>query len=225
MNENTETDPGATELQTAPDTRGSSSHRHSRHGEHGARRRRSQRLVLGIALVISVFLLIVVGVSSAIRVGSLSADNDALSEELFQVKQELEKVKPQLEQARKELSNSTQGRLPHLRELVPDKVIAVDTAYVKNIVFTPLRSSDGTRFEYRMVLENKSDSLVRPEVRVFIFDERGVQVGGGEVSDRADMTPGESRSYSGAIERFMEEPPRYFYVWARTKKAVEGARK
>jgi cell division protein FtsB len=195
------------------------SRRHSRHAEH---RRRSQRLMLALALGVTLVLLIVVSLFSAIRIGTLADANDTLNADLFQAQQQLAKVGPELEQARKELANVTKGRLPHLRELTPDKVIDVDSGYVKNIVFTLLRSNHGTRYEYRLVMENKSDSLVRPDVRVFVFDHRGIQVGAGEVTDRADMVPGESRSYSSHIERFMEEEPRYFYVWARTKKKSDG---
>lgn len=206
------------EPQPAFDAMPRSPRRHSQHSDRGAHRRHSQRLMLAIALGVTLLLLAIVSVFSAIRIGNLADANDVMNAELFQTKQELAKIAPELQQARKELANATQGRLPHLRELTPDKVINVDSGYVKNIVFTPLRSSNGTRYEYRVVMENKSDSLVRPDVRVFVFDHRGIQVGAGEVTDRADMVPGESRSYSSAIERFMDEEPRYFYVLARARK-------
>jgi cell division protein FtsB len=209
--------------QTGFDAMPRGSRRHSQHADHSSRRRRSQRLMLAMALSVTLLLLIVVSIFSVIRIGTLADANDAMNAELFQAKQELAKVAPELQQARKELANATQGRLPHLRELTPDKVINVDNGYVKNIVFTLLRSTNGTRYEYRVVMENKSDSMVRPEVRVFVFDHRGIQVGMGEVADRTDMIPGESRSYSSAIERFMDEEPRYFYVWARTKKKTDTA--
>lgn len=214
--------PGTRDPQPGFDTLSRTSRRHSQHADHSSRRRRSQRLMLAMALGVTLLLLVVVSVFSAIRIGTLTDANDEMNAELFQAKQELAKVAPELQQARKELANVTQGRLPHLRELTPDKVINVDSGYVKNIVFTLLRSTNGTRYEYRVVMENKSDALVRPEVRVFVFDHRGIQVGMGEVADRTDMIPGESRSYSSAIERFMDEEPRYFYVWARTKKKSES---
>lgn len=198
------------------------SRRHHGQQDHGTRRRRSQRLMLALALAVTLLLLLLVSIFSAIRIGTLADANDVMHAELFQAKQELAQVAPELQQARKELANITQGRLPHLRTLTPDKVIDVDSGYVKNIVFTLLRSSNGTRYEYRVVMENKTDALVRPEVRVFVFDHRGIQVGGGELTDRTDMIPGESRSYSSSIERFMDEEPRYFYVWTRGKKKSEA---
>lgn len=175
--------------------------------------------MLAIALGIALLLLLLVSIFSGARIEHLSSENSALNAELFQVKQELAKVMPELQEARKELANVTKGRLPHLHELVPDKVLKVESGYVKNIVFTVLRQNGQTRYEYRVVMENASDSLVRPDVRVFVFDQRGIQVGMGEITDRSDMVPGESRSYSSIIERFMDEEPRYFYVWTRGKKA------
>jgi hypothetical protein len=187
---------------------------------HAARqsRRHSQRLLLGIALAVSLLLLLAVSVMAGFEIDRLSAENGALARELFEARQKLERLEPELKKAREELAHLTRGRLPHLKELIPDTVIPVNTGYVKNIVFTVLRQNGQTRYEYRAVLENMSDSLLRPEVRVFVFDQRGVQVGSGDISDRAEMIPGESRSYSAIVERFMDEEPRYFYVWVRARK-------
>lgn len=200
------------------------SHSHRRHSEQAsrnARRKRSQRLVLAIALGVTLLLLIVVSIVSGIQIDHLSAENSSLNTELFEANQKLAKAMPELQEARKELNDLTKGRLPHLRDLVADKVLKVESGYVKNIVFTVLRQNGQNRYEYRVVMENKSDSMVRPDVRVFVFDHRGIQVGAGEISDRSDMVPGESRSYSSVIERFMDEEPRYFYVWMRGKKSAD----
>jgi len=194
------------------------SRRHAEHAARSARRRRSQRLMLAIALGVSLLLLLLAIVLSGIQIEHLASENSALNAELFQARQELARLTPELDQARRELAHVTKGRLPHLRELTPDKVIDVDAGYVKNVVFTVLRQNGQTRYEYRLVMENASDSMVRPNARVFVFDQRGIQVGSGEIADRTDMIPGESRSYSSVIERFMDEEPRYFYVWTGKKK-------
>lgn len=196
-----------------------SQRRHSEQASRTARRKRSQRLVLAIALGVTLLLLIVVSIVSGIQIDHLSAENSALNTELFQANQKLAKAVPELEEARKELADLTKGRLPHLRDLVPDKVLKVESGYVKNIVFTVLRQNGRARYEYRVVMENDGDSMLRPDVRIFVFDHRGIQVGAGEITDRSDMVPGESRAYSSVIERFMDEEPRYFYVWMRGKKS------
>ncbi|MEO1766945.1 hypothetical protein [Thiobacter aerophilum] len=188
------------------------------HAAREARRRRSQRLMLAIALAVSLAMLLVVAVVAGIQIQHLTAENASLANDLFRARQKLERIEPELEKTRQELTSVTRGRLPHLKELTPDKVIPLDAGYVKNIVFTVLRQNGQTRYEYRAVLENAGETMLRPEVRVFVFDQRGIQVGSGEITDRTEMIPGESRAYSASIERFMDEEPRYFYVWARRKK-------
>lgn len=197
--------------------------RSSRHRtEHsGIPSKKSQRLMLAAALAVSLLLLLVVSVIAGIRIDGLTRDNQTLNAELFQAKQELNKTLPELQQARKELGNLIKGEFPHLRELAPDKVIKLDAGYVKNIVFTVLQKNGKPLYEYRLVMENTSDSMVRPDARVFVFNHRGAQIGMGETADRGDMVPGESRSYSSVVERFIDEEPRYFYVWTRGKRKSE----
>lgn len=200
--------------------RGSAAHtsrRHTEHGSHILRSKKSQRLMLALALIVSLLLLLAVSIISAIRVDDLTIDIQKAQSELFQTKQTLAKVMPELQQARKELSNLIKGQFPHLHELTPDKVIKLDNVYIKNIVFTVLQKNGKPQYEYRLVMENTSESMVRPDARVFVFDHRGAQIGMGEIADRVDMVPGESRSYSATLERFIDVEPRYFYVWTRGK--------
>lgn len=197
--------------------------RTSRHRtEHsGMPGKKSQRLMLAVALAAALLLLLAVSVIAGIRIDGLTRDNQTLNAELFQAKQTIEKIMPELQQARKELGNLIKGEFPHLRELAPDKVIKLDAGYVKNIVFTVLQKNGKPLYEYRLIMENTSDSMVRPDARVFVFNHRGAQIGMGEIADRGDMVPGESRSYSSIVERFIDEEPRYFYVWTRGKRKSE----
>ena len=184
---------------------------------HSPRSKKSQRLMLAAALVVSLLVLLTVSVIAGLRIDSLTEDQQNAHAELFKVKQALAKTLPELQQARKELGNLIKGQFPHLRELIPDKVIKLDTAYIKNIVFTVLQKNGKTLYEYRLVMENTSEYLLRPDARIFVFDHRGAQIGMGEVTDRTDMIPGESRTYSATVERFIEEEPRYFFIWTRSK--------
>lgn len=192
-------------------------HRHTAHSGHGILRRYSQRLMLAVALAISLALLLAVIVISEIRIADLTKGNQIAQAELMQAKQTLEKTLPELQQARNEISSFTKGQFPHLRELTPDKVIKLDAGYVKNIMFAALHKNGKTLYEYRLIMENTSDSVVRPDARVLVFDHRGAQIGMGEIADRTDMLPGESRSYSSIVDQFLDEEPRYFYVWTRGK--------
>lgn len=204
----------------APRTRqrvSSRSSRRSEHSSHVPRGKKSQRVMLAIALAISLLLLLVVGVLAGVRIDELTVSNQTAHAEAYQAKQALAKAMPELQQARKELVNLIKGKFPHLIELAPDKVIKLDAGYVKNIVFTVLQRNGKSLYEYRLVVENASDSMLRPDARIFVFDHRGAQIGMGEINDRSDMVPGESRSYSSTVERFIDAEPRYFYVWTRGK--------
>ena len=138
-----------------------------------------------------------------------------MESELFKVKQQLSLAAPELERSRKELALMIKGRLPHLRELTPDKVINVNISPFKNIVFTVLNQNGKKRYEFKLVMENTGENLVQPDVRIFVFDQHGVQVGMSEITDRVDLMPGESRSYSSVIDRFINEEPRYFFISRR----------
>jgi len=194
------------------------SRRHSEHRNHGTGRRKSQRLMLAIALGITLLLLILVSIFSIARIDSLTTENNSMHAELFQAKQALQKADPELQRARKDLANLIKGQLPHLREFLPDRVLDVNAAYVKNVVFTVLHKNGETRYEYRVVMENTSETTAHPDARIFLFDQRGIQVGMSEIADHADLGPGESRAYSSVAERFIDEEPRYFYVWTRPKR-------
>jgi len=199
---------------------GRSSHRHgerSASSGHSIRSKRSQRLMLAIALATSLLMLLVVGVVAGVRIDDLTSELQTAQSEAAQARNALAKAMPELQQARKELTNLIKGQFPHLQELAPDKVIKLNNPYIKNIVFTVLNKNGRAQYEYRLVIENTTDSMMRPNARIFVFDHRGAQIGMGEVNDRADMVPGESRSYSSTIERFLDEEPRYFFVWNRAK--------
>ena len=191
-------------------------HRSEQKGS-GLPNKKSQRLILAVALGGALVVLLVVSVMAGMRIDTLTDEQQNAQAELFKTRQALAKTLPELQQARTQLSNLIKGQFPHLRELAPDKVISLNSTYLKNIVFTVLQKNGKTLYEYRLVMENLSENLIRPDVRIFVFDHRGAQIGMGEVTDRTDMIPGESRSYSATVERFIEEEPRYFFILTRSK--------
>jgi len=172
----------------------------------------SRRLALAVALSVSLLVLFLVIIFSVERVSGLVRENAALQTELTKARQELSQTGPELERARKMVSEMAKGRLPHLHDLVPDKVLKINGPYLKNIVFTVLNQNGTKRYEYKLVMENSTARTVHPEARIFVFDRYGVQIGSAEVAGRADLAPGESRSQSSVIDRFIDEEPRYFYV-------------
>lgn len=172
----------------------------------------SRRLALILALSISLLALFLLAIFSVVRINGLVRENAVLQDELAKVRQELNQAGPELEQSRKTASEMTKGRLPHLRDLEPDKVLQINDTYLKNIVFTVLNQDGIKSHEYKLVMENSTARTIHPEVRILVFDRYGVQIGGDEVASRADIAPGESRSHSSVINRFIDEEPRYFYI-------------
>jgi len=188
---------------------------HSDHASRNRQRRSSQRFMLAMLLAVTVLILLSVSAYSTIRINHLNQVNSDLHGEVFKLKQELSLVAPELERSRKELGALIKGRLPHLRELIADKVIAINEPPIKNIVFTVLNQNGNKRYEFKLVIENKKDTILHPEVRIFAFDRHGVQVGMAEISDHNGISPGESRSYSSVIDRFLDEEPIYFFASGR----------
>jgi hypothetical protein len=185
-------------------------HRSHRRGE--AYQRVSRRFVLAIALSVSLLALFLVIIFSVVRISGLVREDDALQAELARTRQALSQTAPALKRTRKEMAEMVKGRLPHLRDLVTDKVLKIDGPYLKNIVFTVLTQNGSKRYEYRLVMENRTARTLHPEARILVFDSRGVQIGGAKVAGGGDLAPGESRSQSSVIDRFIDEEARYFYV-------------
>jgi len=207
-------EPGVEDAQ--PDPSRARAVRHSAHGRSyrsgSALHKVSRRLALAVALSVSLLVLFLVIIFSVERISGLVSENDALQDELAKTRQALSQTGPELERTRKIVSEMAKGRLPHLRDLVPYQVLNINGPYLKNIVFTVLNQNGTKRYEYKLVMENSTAKTVHPEARMFVFDRYGVQIGSAEVAGRADLAPGESRSQSSVIDRFIDEEPRYFYV-------------
>ncbi len=173
----------------------------------------SRRLVLAVALSVSLLVLLITIIFSVVRISGLETENDGLQAELATARDELSKTGPELEQMRKTVAEMTKGRLPHLLDLVPDKVLNINNgSYLKNIVFTVLNKNGTKSYEYKMVMENSTTKVIHPSARMYVFDRYGVQIGSAEIAGRTEIAPGESRSQSSEIDLFMDEDPLYFYV-------------
>lgn len=175
-------------------------------------RRVSRRLVLAIALSVSLVVLFFVILFSVVRITDLARQNDALQAKLDKSQLELSQTGPELERSRKMIEEMAKGRLPNLRDLVLDKVININGTYLKNIVFAVLNNNGTKSYEYKLVMENSTSRTIHPEARILVFDRYGIQIGSNDVAGRGELTPGESRSQSSRIDRFIDEEPRYFYV-------------
>ena len=153
-------------------------------------------------------------VYSGSRIESLSTQVDTVQKQLFLKNTELDELKSNLSQSKNQLEDLIKGRLPSVIKLVPDKVLAVNSEFIKNIVFTVVTPDGSRQYEYKLVVENPTHKTIVPKFRLLIFDKYGVQIGIDQVLTADELAPGESRSYSSRVDFFMKEEPAYFHSLA-----------
>ncbi len=167
---------------------------------------------LSFALLVTLVILFISFVYSGSRIESLSNQVNTVQKQLFLKETELEELKSNLGQSKNQLEELIKGRLPSVMKLVPDKVLAVNSDFIKNIVFTVVTPDGSKQYEYKLVVDNSTHKTIVPKFRLLIFDKYGVQIGIDQVLTADELAPGESRSYSSRVDFFMKEEPAYFQV-------------
>ncbi len=153
----------------------------------------------------------------------ISGKSSELQQSTMQVRKleaTLEDVSGELETVRRERDALVQGRIPNLLPLTYDEAIAIGNEYVRNVIFTLVKSGKKKIYEYRLVVHNDSLGIVRPKVEIFLFNDIGIQIGVAQVTssdattdvDRVELDPGEVRSYSATIDMIRDEEPSYFLL-------------
>jgi cell division protein FtsL len=192
--------------------------RHSQHRTHRSRRSghslHSRLKIWGLsaALLTMIVILFITIVYTSSRIKVLSDQTGSLQQQLYIKEQEVDDLKSRLTQSKNEQDKLIEGRLPSVMKLVPDQVLAVNSDFIKNIVFTEVNEGGAKRYEYKLVVENPSHTVIVPKFRLLIFDKYGVQIGMDQVLRDEELGPGESRSYSSKVDFFMKEEPVYFHV-------------
>ena len=113
-----------------------------------------------------------------------------------------------------------ENRFPGLIPLNYDAAIPINDKYIRNIIFTLVSNGREKYYEYRMVMHNETLSVIKPKVEILLFDDVGIQVGRAVISkmdatteaDRADLDPGEVRSYSSTVNLVRNSEPKYFLL-------------
>lgn len=147
----------------------------------------------------------------------------ALTATLYKEKSEIAEARQALEQARADLDALVKGRIPELTPVAFDEVLPIGKAYVRNVAFTLVRAGSDSSYEYKVVLQNETDIMVRPAAEILMFDRLGVQIGRARIGPAPDaggddpqfLYPGEVRSYAGAMELSRRAEPAYFTVETR----------
>ncbi len=207
-------------------TAGIREHDHPSHSTANRRRSKPRRYyelkirLFKIAVMVGAIAMLVTVLLSGVFISALSRERNQLRFELERQRSELQSAHARLEQVQEQRDSLVQGRIPELSVLEYDKTIPIGRGYVRNVTYTLLREGSDQAYEYRLVLHNDSLSVVHPVVSLFLFDERGIQIGMADIEQaettaevtRAMLDPGEVRSYSGRIRLIRGETPQYFLV-------------
>jgi len=135
----------------------------------------------------------------------------------------------ELAHLKEDMKALTNERLPFpLRPLSFDEVFRIDEDGVVSVLFTEVGTHDLPAYEYRIVMRNKTETRTFPEVRILVFNDAGVQVGGADVRESAawnrpgnpGLSPGEVMTVSGRITLNFDAALRYFVV---VRKNVDGS--
>jgi len=188
-----------------------------------SRRRTTELRYTRIGLVVAVFALIILSISSKFSVQRLESEHDSLTIQVRKQERELKETHAALDLARAELKEMLEGRLPNLQQLNFDQATTIDDRYVKNVIFSLTGKGESRVYEYRLVMHNETLAMLAPNAEILLFDEVGVQVGSAAVTSEVATTrsnekmlePGEIRSYSAVIHMSRDSDPRYFVVKVR----------
>ena len=180
-----------------------------------ARIRRYKYLLAGISIL---FLLIYM--FTWFYVARKSAASEQTLLQLRIQEKTLDKVNSELEAVRNERDALVQGRIPGLLPLTYDETITTDNEYTRNIIFTLVKNGKKKTYEYRLVMQNETLSVIHPMVEIQLFNDIGIQIGLARVehvnapmgAGRSALGPGEVRSYTAAIDLIRDEAPRYFLL-------------
>ena len=214
-----QSDNTAATLQSTSSKNSSSRSRHSRRSRSSyrceAKIRRYKYLLAGIS---TLFLLIYI--FTWFHIARKSTEHEQTVLELRKQEVALKAVTSELETVRNEMDALVQDRIPGLLPLKYDEAITVDDKYIRNIIFTLVKNGKKRNYEYRLVMQNDTLSVIRPVVEILLFDDTGIQIGVTQVESkdsstgtgRSALDPGEVRSYTSSIHLNHDKEPSYFLL-------------
>ncbi len=205
--------------------RSSSSGSHSR--SHSSRRHssRSRRKILKLRITVGVLLVLIVGLSigwflTSVKLADMRGKYYKDQASVRKGAGSTQVLEARIADLEAQNASLVVGQIPGLALLEYDKTLQIDREYLRNIGFTLTGTAYSKNYEYRAVLHNNSMNIVRPLVTVYLFDERGIQIGQARLSrenatsrvDSENLQPDETRSYTGRVELNLESEPKYFLV-------------
>lgn len=135
---------------------------------------------------------------------------------------ELSALRPEFKNLEKELERMVKGRLPRLRPMQMDSVIAINETPVSNIVFTISGNNRNVSCEYKVLLSNPGPSSIQFQLDVLFFTRTGIEIGRSRIgsgrnsgSTVVSLESGEKRSYSSTAVMEQEEGIPAFFMFAK----------
>lgn len=130
----------------------------------------------------------------------------------------LKTAKVEIDATKAELAALVENRIPHLKSFAADQVIPIGESYVRNVTFTVARKEGMPIHEYKVVVSNETDIMVRPSITILMFDSVGIEIGRSKVPVNstdgpiADFTlyPNEVESYGAEVALAAGATPAYF---------------
>lgn len=186
--------------------------------------------LLQVALVLVIAVAFLGGLAGIMYIQKLSRENDQLFFTVRKAEKEITEAQVLIKELMSERDSLVEGRIPGLKEISYDETFEVGAGYVRNIIFTLTRAKGKDTYEYKLVLANQTQDVIKPRVYVRFYDELGTQVGGADVGasasndsynsepidpDQEVLKPDEIRSYSDNLDVVEGAVPRYFTVIAQ----------
>ena len=190
-----------------------------------ARIRRYKILLAGIAILFMLTYLF-----TWFYITRKSAESEQALLELRLQEKKLKTLNSELDTVRNERDALVQGRIPGLLPLKYDETITPEHQYIRNIIFTMVKNGQQENYEYRLVIQNDTLSVIHPMVEILLFNDIGIQIGLSRVqhkavstaTGRASLDPGEVRSYTATIDLIRDEDPHYFLLVVSEKKQASA---
>ncbi len=196
-------------------------YRERRRHSHRSKQIRSLQLI-SLLLAIALVVVFIGWINTWANLNNAELALFSQASTLRQQNTELDMLRSRDKDLSEKISALVQHRLPSLRELKFDVTIQIEDTYVRNISFTRTGVGNQLHYEYSMVLANRNNDILRPNVHILLFDEAGIQTGASKItpdaatsnSDLEFLEPLEIRAYTAQLH--MDRPdaaPTYFQVY------------
>ncbi len=203
----------------------SSSSRHGRSRHGGSREAKLQRRVwvariFAFVAVVGAVVVTMIAIRTHSELATVEAENNTLASELNRAQNEADRAKKLVAAQEVELGALLRQRIPGVSLMELDKLYDVNNRHVKKISFSESGVAANKRLTYYAVLKNTGNAPINPAAAILLFDRKGLQTGMARIeraaatpaTDKDELAPGETRTYSAPVVSVRPDKPHYFLV-------------